>query len=257
MSFVVPWMLLGLVAASAPIILHLLRKRTAERVLWGAWMFLKESMQRKRRKLMIEDIILLVLRTLVIVFAVFAFARPFLPELHLFGSKGMDKDVVIVLDTSASMRLPDATGRLGIARALEEARELVKLSPKGTAFGVVLGDRQPTILTASPISSKREVLDLLEKIEAGEDTMDAPRTLAAAGQVLAAGNNPAKEVIVFGDGQAYGWRPDDAAEWGRVERLFARFQRRPPVIWNGPSTSRTPPSRPSSPRAASSAPTVR
>ena len=74
----------------------------------------------------------------------------------------MDKDVVIVLDTSASMRLPDATGRLGIARALEEARELVKLSPKGTAFGVVLGDRQPTILTASPISSKREVLDLLE-----------------------------------------------------------------------------------------------
>lgn len=231
MSFVVPWMLLGLVAASAPIILHLLRKRTAERVLWGAWMFLKESMQRKRRKLMIEDIILLVLRTLVIVFAVFAFARPFLPELHLFGSKGMDKDVVIVLDTSASMRLPDATGRLGIARALEEARELVKLSPKGTAFGVVLGDRQPTILTASPISSKREVLDLLEKIEAGEDTMDAPRTLAAAGQVLAAGNNPAKEVIVFGDGQAYGWRPDDAAEWGRVERLFARFQRRPPVIW--------------------------
>ena len=123
MSFVVPWMLLGLVAASAPIILHLLRKRTAERVLWGAWMFLKESMQRKRRKLMIEDIILLVLRTLVIVFAVFAFARPFLPELHLFGSKGMDKDVVIVLDTSASMRLPDATGRLGIARALLEAHE--------------------------------------------------------------------------------------------------------------------------------------
>ena len=34
MSFFSPWMLLGLAAAAAPIILHLLRKRTAERILW-------------------------------------------------------------------------------------------------------------------------------------------------------------------------------------------------------------------------------
>lgn len=230
-SFFSPWMLAGLLAASVPLILHLLRRRTARRVVWGAWMFLADSLQRKRRKLLFEDIVLLVLRTLALALVALAFARPFLPELHLFGAKGMDKDVVIVIDTSASMRLPDASGRSGLDRALEEAAELVKLSPKGTAFGVVLGDRQPTILTASPLSSKREVLDLLDKIQGGDEAMDAPRTLAAAGQVLAAGNNPAKEVIVYGDGQGYGWRAGESAEWSRVERIFSRFHRRPPVVW--------------------------
>ena len=231
MAFFAPLLLFGLVAAAAPVVLHLLRRRTAERQPWGAWMFLKESIQRKRRKLLLEDLLLLALRTLVLALAAFAFARPFLPEFHLFGTHGMDRDVVIVFDGSASMRLPDATGRSAFVRALDEARDLVKRSPRGTAFGLVLGARQPTILTASPRTSKREVLDLLERLEAGTDTMDAPRTLEAAGQVLAAGNNPAKEVIVYGDGQAYGWRPDDVAAWKRVESLFSRFPQRPPVVW--------------------------
>ena len=231
MSFFSPWMLLGLVAAAAPIILHLLRKRTAERILWGAWMFLADSLRFKRRKLMLEDIVLLVLRTLTLVFAALAFARPFLPELRFFGGAGMDKDVVLVIDASASMKLRDPSGTTAFAKALEEARSLVKESPRGTAFGIVIGEGTPGILTPSPISAKREVLEMLDRLEPGDDAMDAPRSLAAAGEVLAGGNNPAKEVVIFGDGQAYGWRCGDEAEWKRVERIYARFPRRPPVVW--------------------------
>ena len=231
MSFFSPWMLLGLVAAAAPIILHLLRKRTAERILWGAWMFLADSLRFKRRKLMLEDIVLLVLRTLTLVFAALAFARPFLPELRFFGGAGMDKDVVLVIDASASMKLRDPSGTTAFAKALEEARSLVKESPRGTAFGIVIGEGTPGILTPSPISAKREVLEMLDRLEPGDDAMDAPRSLAAAGEILAGGNNPAKEVVIFGDGQAYGWRCGDEAEWKRVERIYARFPRRPPVVW--------------------------
>ena len=231
MSFFAPWMLLGLVAAAGPVLLHLLRRRTADRVRWGAWMFILETLQRKRRKLMIEDIVILVLRTLVLVLAALAFARPFFPELRSFGGAGMDKDVALIIDGSASMGLPDASGRSAFDRAVSEARELVRLSPKGTAFSVVLGDRTPMLLTPSPLSSKREVTELLDGLSVGFDTMDAPRSLAAAGESLSAGNNPAKEVVIFGDGQAYGWRTDDEGEWKRVERIFSRFHRRPPVVW--------------------------
>ena len=231
MSFFAPWMLLGLVAAAAPVILHILRRRTADRVPWGAWMFLADSLRRRRRRLVLEDIVLLVLRTLVLVLAALAFARPFLPEMHFFGGAGMDKDVVLVVDASASMKLRDPSGRSAFDRAVEEARTLVEDSPKGTAFGVVVGEGTPLILTPSPISAKREVLALLDSLKPGDDAMDAPRSLAAAGEVLAGGANPAKEVVVLGDGQAYGWRCNDAAEWKRVERIFARFNRRPPVVW--------------------------
>lgn len=231
MSFLSPIMLIGLLSAGLPILIHLLRRRTAGRVLWGAWMFLFESIKRKHRKLMIEDVLLLVLRTLLIISAVLAFSRPFLKEIRLFGIAGCDKDVVIVIDTSASMRLSGAGGRSLFDQAIEEACELVRLSPEGTAFGIVCGESTPAILTSAPISDKREITALIEKIKPTSDAMDVPRTLAAAGEVLSGGNNPAKEIIIFGDGQGYGWRPGEKTEWARVERIFDRFPVRPPVIW--------------------------
>ena len=231
MPFFSPWMLCGLAAALAPVIIHLLRRRTAQRVVWGAWMFLAESMRLKRRRLRIEEILLLVIRTLVLALAAVAFARPFLPEMRTFGG-GIEKDVVIVIDVSASMGLKDASGRTGLDRALEEARSLVEKAPRGTGFGVVLGDRVPTILSPAPFTSRTEVYRLLDSgIRGGVGTMDAPRSLAAAGEVLAAGNNPAKEVVVFGDGQGYGWRPGERAEWSRVDALYRRFKMRPTVVW--------------------------
>lgn len=231
MSFLSPWILAGLAAAALPLILHLLRKRSAGRIMWGAWMFLYDSVRLKRRKLMVEDILLLVIRTLLLVFAVMAFSRPFLEEVAMFGLKGTDRDVVMVIDASASMRLPGPDGRSAFDRAVEEAAELVRLSPDGTAFGIVSGESVPAILTASPMSDKREITELLEKMKSTAGVMDVPRALVAAGEVLAAGFNPAKEVIIFGDGQRYGWRLGDKDEWSRVEKAFSLFRVRPPVVW--------------------------
>ena len=229
MPFFAPLMLFGLVAAAAPILLHLFRKRSARRMVWGAWQFLAESMRRKRRKLRIEEIILLVVRTAILALAAIAFARPFLPEMGFFG--GGEKDVVIVLDRSGSMNLLRKDGTTAFAAALEEARDLIDNAPRGVSFGLVLGGRDAEVLTVTPFSSKREVLKLLENVKAGDETMDVPRALEAAGEVLSGGSHIDKEVIVFGDGQAYGWRPDDVNAWRRVEKVFATFNRRPPVVW--------------------------
>ena len=229
MPFFAPLMLFGLVAAAAPILLHLFRKRSARRMLWGAWQFLAESMRRKRRKILIEEIILLIVRTAILALAAIAFARPFLPETGFFG--GGDKDVVIVLDCSGSMNLKRKDGTTAFDAAIEEARDLVDRSPRGVSFGLVLGGRDAEILTVTPFSSKREVLKLLEGAKAGQETMDVPRALEAAGEVLSGGSHIDKEVVVFGDGQAYGWRPDDVNAWRSVEKAFANFIRRPPVVW--------------------------
>ena len=229
MPFFAPLMLFGLVAAAAPILRHLFRKRTARRMVWGAWQFLAESMRRKRRKLLIEEIVLLAVRTAILALAAIAFARPFLPEAGFFG--GGDKDVVIVLDCSGSMNLKRKDGTTAFDAAVEEARNLVDKSPRGVAFGLVLGGRDAEILTATPFSSKREVLKLLENVKAGEETMDVPRALEAAGEVLSGGSHVDKEVVIFGDGQAYGWKTDDVNAWRRVEKAFGNFNRRPPVVW--------------------------
>ena len=229
MPFFAPLMLFGLVAALAPVIIHLFRRRTARRMMWGAWQFLAESMRRKRRRILVEEIVLMAVRIAILVLAALAFARPFLPEMGFFG--GGEKDVVIVLDRSGSMNLKRKDGSTAFEAAVQEARELVRLSPRGVSFGLVLGGRDPQILTTTPFGSRREVLKLLDEVKPGEETMDVPRALEAAGEVLSGGSHPGKEVIIFGDGQGYGWRTDDANAWRRVDQVFGSFGQRPPVVW--------------------------
>ena len=182
MPFFAPWMLWGLAAAAIPVLLHIFRRRTARRILWGAWMFLAETMRMKRRRLLLEDLLLMLLRTLAVICAALAFSRPYLPEFALFGSHRGARDVVVLLDDSASMNLRGPGGRTRFEDAKEEARELVRRAPGGTAFGLVAGGK---IMTAAPFSSKHEILAMIDAAEPGTGVFDAPARLADAAAVLA------------------------------------------------------------------------
>jgi len=73
-------MLAGLVAVGIPIIIHLLNRQRATIVDWGAMRFLLESLTMRRRRIMIEEIILMALRCLVIALLVLAMAQPYMPS---------------------------------------------------------------------------------------------------------------------------------------------------------------------------------
>ncbi len=73
-------MLFGLVALAVPILIHLLNRSRATVLDWGAMRFLLASLTSQNRRLLIEEIILLVLRCLLVALVVLAMARPFLPS---------------------------------------------------------------------------------------------------------------------------------------------------------------------------------
>jgi len=79
MTFLNWAMLAGLAAVAIPIIIHLLNRQRATVVDWGAMRFLFQSLTMRRRRIMLEEIILLALRCLVVALLVLALARPFLP----------------------------------------------------------------------------------------------------------------------------------------------------------------------------------
>jgi len=80
MTFLNWIMLTGLAAVAIPILIHLLNRSRARVVDWGAMRFLEASLASRSRRILIEEIILLVLRCLIVALAVFALARPFLPS---------------------------------------------------------------------------------------------------------------------------------------------------------------------------------
>ena len=79
MTFVHTFMLFGLLATLVPIILHLMNRRHAKNLDWGAMQFLLGSLVSRKRRILIEEMMLLAMRCLLIALFVLAIARPIVP----------------------------------------------------------------------------------------------------------------------------------------------------------------------------------
>ena len=234
MEFVNGWMLLGLLAVAIPVVIHLLNRKSARTVQWGAWRFLKSSVLQRRRRVLLEEMLLLACRCLAVALFAFALARPFLPSSRKLDlgrfARGAARDIVVVLDGSSSMTLlQGAESNFEIAR--KEAADLVKAAPRGTAFGILLGGPVPQALTPALVSDKREVFAALDAARPAQGTMNVHRCLTAAVGMLLGGANPVKQVVVFGDGQAAGWDATATDRWKVMRSVFAQLPAPPPVLW--------------------------
>ncbi|MEW6305199.1 MAG: BatA domain-containing protein, partial [Verrucomicrobiota bacterium] len=97
--------MLGALAVAAPIIFHLIRRTTKERVTFSSLMFLAPTPPRVTRRNRLENIWLLLLRCMVIGLLAIGFARPFLNQPTAVDlAKGAGRNIVVLVDTSASMR---------------------------------------------------------------------------------------------------------------------------------------------------------
>src|SRR5579859_4907536 len=97
-----PVMLLGLGVLVIPIIIHLLNRRRYEVVDWGAMQFLQLS-EAVRRRLMLEELLLLLLRMGLIAVLVLGLAGPFFESSVLSRFGGGNRDIVLIFDGSSSM----------------------------------------------------------------------------------------------------------------------------------------------------------
>src|SRR5881392_499818 len=85
---------------SSPIIIHLINRMRYKRIRWAAMEFLLKSQKRNRRRLIIEQLILLALRCLLVALAGFLVAR-FIGDLGTHPDR--DVDHFVVLDDTLSM----------------------------------------------------------------------------------------------------------------------------------------------------------
>ncbi len=79
MTFINLPILFGLGAISIPVIIHLFNRRKAKVIEWGAMKFLLGSLISRKRRVLVEEIILMALRCLLVAALVLAVSRPFSP----------------------------------------------------------------------------------------------------------------------------------------------------------------------------------
>ena len=118
------WLLLGLLAAAIPVLLHLLSSVRAPEVFFPTLRFLNISMEKTARRRRLEHWLLLVIRSLLLAMLALAVAEPILQATSGFLA---DKRfaAVLVVDNSHSMGVQDA----GSSRFEHARREAAKLRP--------------------------------------------------------------------------------------------------------------------------------
>jgi len=192
----------GLAAITAPILIHLLLKRKSQRMKFSSVQFFLKQDEQSMRKRKLRNLLLLATRVLLFALIVLAFARPFLPGGDAAAQGGEARQLVILLDTSASMQ---AAGPDGVqwARALAAAKkELGALKMNDRAALVTCSTRAEL---ASEFAAPAVVL---KKLEAAAPSFGAARIdegLRQVTKVLATANPAQKtEVCVISDLQRSG-----------------------------------------------------
>jgi hypothetical protein len=149
-------------------------------------------------------------------------------NLKRFEASGR-RDVALVIDASSSMEL-SLDGRTVFSRAVEEAKQVVKDAPRGTAFLVVLGGPAPEAKTASPLTHRADVLGVLDSLKPIGGAFRAHEALGAATLGLAEGTNASKEIIVFTDAQRSGWRFDNPNAWDGLGEAWQAMPAKPKLL---------------------------
>src|SRR5512146_1172999 len=103
MNFLAPAFLAGLAAIAVPVIIHMIHRERRVVVEFPSLMFLQRIPYRSVRRQKLRHILLLVLRCIAIALLVSAFARPFFERRHTAVSTTGAREVVVLLDRSASM----------------------------------------------------------------------------------------------------------------------------------------------------------
>src|SRR5947208_4634841 len=120
--FVNPWtMAAGAGLVSVPILIHLINRMRFRRVKWAAMEFLLKAQKRMKRKLILEQLLLLLLRCLLVFLLGLLFAR-YLGFSPLQGKETRATAHVVILDDTPSM----ADGWRGEGGQLTDAFEQAK-----------------------------------------------------------------------------------------------------------------------------------
>jgi len=178
LQFVNPLMLLGAAAASAPIIIHLLNRRRFKVVNWAAMEFLLASSRKNFRRVRLQEIILLVLRTLVLLLVALALARPFLAGAGgVLG--GSQRYVVIVVDNSFSMGYADGSSR-PFDEAVAAAGRLLNTLNKGDVVSLIAVSDRARPLVREPSLDIDAVRSELSRLPLSQGSTNLPDALRLA-----------------------------------------------------------------------------
>ena len=201
MTFLNPLVLIGLLAASIPIILHLLNLRKLRTIEFSTIDFLKELQKSTMRRIKVRQWLLLVLRTFLVILVVLAFARPAMKG-TMAGTIGTHahSSVVILLDDSFSLSISDEHGQRW-KRAKDAALRIVDLLQEGDEAFLVPWSKTVQSLQDHATHDFYALRARITNADLSYERTSLDKVLGTASKLLSSVQNANKEVYIISDFQ--------------------------------------------------------
>lgn len=196
-SFLNSAILIAAAAALIPLLIHLFSRRRVKLVEFSSLRHLKEMQKHRLRRLKIRQWLLLLLRMLIVLVAVLAFARPTIRE----GSVGSHAAVsaVVIFDNSASMDRAVADGNL-LELAKARTRQLLETFTPSDQVALIPLDRAAGYV-ARDLASPAVALEELERVERGAAPARLQPALETAVELLGSAASLNRELYLVSDRQ--------------------------------------------------------
>ena len=195
MSFLAPFVLVLAGAAAVPLVLHLLRRRTGERVEFPAIRYLLRAEREHSRQLKLRNLFLMLLRVCAVLALALAAARPIG---RLAGGSHAPTAIAIVLDNSLSTSAV-INGAPVLARLKDAARGALGRANAGDRIWLVTADSR---VVGGGAGAVRAALDHTEPLGGAGDLRAA---VARATQLVRGGGLPSRQIALLTDAQATSW----------------------------------------------------
>lgn len=180
-GFVNAGLIAGVALAAVPLAIHLLNRQRHKPMPWAAMRFVLAAYRRTRRRVELENLLLLFLRMAAIALLALAVARPFTGAASpLAGLTESRRDLVLVVDGSASTGYREGVETV-YEREISRAREIVREldGGRGDRVRLILAGGYPRLLSWT---SPDQALAMLDTPSAPTD--EALDLSAALGEVL-------------------------------------------------------------------------
>lgn len=188
MTFVTTGLLVaGVVSVAVPILIHLLSRQRRRPIEWAAMRFLIEALRKHRRRLQIEQLLLLATRCLILVLLGAALARPFLESTGVFDTGG-SRVVFLVIDNGLASGVQTGVGdgdpEPALDRSVQRATRVISALGPGDSVAVITAARPARGVVIPPSGDHRAIVELLRSLEPAESPTDLPAAFEILGSAL-------------------------------------------------------------------------
>lgn len=211
-----PMLLWGGLAVASPIIIHLLNRRRFRIVHWAAMDFLLQADRQNRRRVRLEDLLLLLLRCLIILLIALLVARLLFDPTGL-GALGRtlgSTEHIIVLDDSPSMEARAGGGTV-FGTATDEIGSFLKTvaetRPQDSCTLLLASDPERPLEQSVPLGAGNvdRLLQRLEDLDPSDVAARLDEALLAVQRQIEEAEGSAVSVLMVTDLKRVDWQASD------------------------------------------------